>query len=137
MLQFAGLASRRMTRRAGVFLIAGGVALLPAGSRRRLLSDLAEAMFQEDFSDRCLAFDCSAATHYAAIVASRTHEGRPVSVEDAQIAAIALTAGLSLATRNTKDFKGIDGLVLVDPWNDRAPPRSSRITAEGQRAARG
>ncbi len=95
-----------------------GVALLPDGKRRALLSDLAERMFREDFSERCLPFDFSAAGEYASIVATRTRLGSPISVEDAQIAAIARGGGLALATRNTKDFSGIDGLVLVNPWAD-------------------
>ena len=93
-----------------------GISLLPAGKRKELLLDLAEQMFQEDFPDRCLPFDCEAAFEYALIVAERNRQGRPISVEDAQIAAIAGTAGLALATRNTKDFSGVKGLNLVDPW---------------------
>lgn len=95
-----------------------GIALLPDGKRRALLSDLAERMFQEDFAERCLPFDFSAAAEYALIVATRTRLGHPISVEDAQIAAIARTGGLALATRNTKDFSGIDKLILVNPWNN-------------------
>jgi toxin FitB len=93
-----------------------GIALLPDGQRKERLAGLAEAMFQEDFSDRCLAYDILAAADYAEIVAARTRLGRPVSVEDAQIAAIARSGGLTLATRNTKDFSDIDGLPLVYPW---------------------
>ena len=95
-----------------------GIALLPDGQRKELLAGLAEAMFQEDFSDCCLPFDFSAAAEYASIVATRTRQGRPISVEDAQIAAIARTGDLTLVTRNTKDFSGLDGLILVNPWND-------------------
>jgi predicted nucleic acid-binding protein len=93
-----------------------GIALLPDGKRSALLSDLAAGMFQEDFSERCLPFDFSAAGEYATIVAVRTRQGQPISVEDAQIAAIARSADLALATRNTKDFSGIEGLVLLNPW---------------------
>jgi len=95
-----------------------GIEVLPQGKRKTLLFDLAEQTFQEDFSDQCLPFDCEAAREYALIVAERNRKGRPVSVEDAQIAAIARTAGLTLATRNTKDFSGIEGLALVNPWVD-------------------
>ena len=35
---------------------------------------------------------------------------------DAQIAAIALAADLTLVTRKTKDFEGIDGLEVINPW---------------------
>ena len=92
------------------------IALLPDGQRKQRLAGLAETMIQEDFSDRCLSYDSVAAADYAAIVATRTRLGRPISVEDAQIAAIARSAGLTLATRNTKDFSGIAELPLVNPW---------------------
>lgn len=93
-----------------------GIALLPDGQRKGRLAALAEAMFEEDFSDRCLPFDLAAAADCAGIVATRSRQGRPVSVEDAQIAAIARSSGLTLATRNTKNFMGIDGLHVVNPW---------------------
>ena len=93
-----------------------GISLLPAGKRKELLLNLAEQMFQEDFPHRCLPFDCEAAREYALIVSERNRQGHPISVEDAQIAAIARTAGLELATRNTKAFSNITGLQLVDPW---------------------
>ena len=93
-----------------------GIALLRDGHRKERLADLAEAMFQDEFSDNCLSYDMRAAAQYAAIVATRTRLGRPISVEDAQIAAIARSGGLDLATRNTKDFSDIDGLQLMNPW---------------------
>jgi len=93
-----------------------GIALLPDGQRQARLAVLAEAMFHEDFSDKCLSYDAPAAAHYAGIVASRTRLGRPISVEDAQIAAIARSGGLVLATRNTRDFSDIDDLSVMNPW---------------------
>jgi len=93
-----------------------GVALLPAGKRRMALALAAEQMFEQDFAGRCLAFDAAAARNYALIVADRTRRGLPISTEDAQIAAIALAAGLTVATRNTKDFEYINGLTLANPW---------------------
>ena len=93
-----------------------GIALLPDGQRKERLAGLAEAMFQEDFPDNCLSYGMLAAAEYAAIVAARTRLGRPISVEDAQIAAIARSGGLILATRNTKDFSDIDQLQLMNPW---------------------
>ena len=98
-----------------------GVGLLPEGRRKERLLALAERMFDEDFSGRCLSFDASAAVEYASIVAARMSLGRPISVEDAQIAAIARAGRLVLATRNLKDFSGIEGLEIVDPWSAREP----------------
>ena len=94
-----------------------GIALLPAGKRRMALAIAAERMFEQDFAGQCLAFDSAGAKHYALIVADRTRRGLPISTEDAQIAATALAAGLTVATRNTKDFENIDGLTLANPWS--------------------
>lgn len=93
-----------------------GISLLPGRRRKSLLMDLAEQVFQEDFTDRCLPFDYDAALAYARVVPERNRQGRPIIVEDAQIAAIALVADLTLVTRNTKDFSGIKGLKLINPW---------------------
>lgn len=93
-----------------------GIALLPAGKRRDKLAETAEQMFAEDFAGRCLPFDDACATEYAVCVAARTHQGRAISTEDAQIASVAVVHGLSLATRNDKDFKGIHGLTVLNPW---------------------
>ena len=95
-----------------------GIALLPDGKRKAMLFEIAEQMFMEDFSNQCLPFDCDAAREYARIIAYRNQQGRPVSVEDAQIAAIAIVCSLTLATRNTKDFAGINGLAIVNPWEE-------------------
>lgn len=97
-----------------------GISLLPQGKRRREFLIAAEQTFQDDFFERCLPFDCEAAEHYAHIQAMRKQQGLPMSVEDAQIAAVALTANLVLATRNVKDFVGIDGLQIVNPWEHDA-----------------
>lgn len=94
-----------------------GIALMPDGQRKQGLQLAASSMFINEFGGRCLAFDEQAALRYAAIVASRIRLGRPISVEDAQIAAIALVHGLQLATRNERDFELIDGLAVVNPWS--------------------
>ena len=96
-----------------------GILRLPAGQRKALLLDLVEQIFKDDFYDRCLPFDCEAAFEYAVIVDQRNRQGHPISVEDAQIAAIARTAELALTTRNTKDFSDIEGLTLHNPWAEK------------------
>ena len=98
-----------------------GIALLPAGKRRTALAVAAEQMFEQDFAGHCLDFGAAAAKNYAVLVAARTRHGQPISTEDAQIAAIALAAGLTVATRNTKDFGNIDGLLLANPWHVTTP----------------
>jgi toxin FitB len=93
-----------------------GIALLPDGKRREALALAAAAMFTEEFAEANLPFDQGAAAHYAALVAYRTRIGRPISTEDAQIAAIALDHGMALATRNLRDFEEIAGITLFSPW---------------------
>ncbi len=93
-----------------------GLALMPAGKRQAALAQAAQAMFEEDFAGRCLPFDERATRHYGTIVARRIRAGRPISTEDAQIAAIALAHDLTLATRNVSDFEGIEGLKIINPW---------------------
>jgi toxin FitB len=95
-----------------------GLLLMPIGQRQEALSQAASAMFAEEFAGRCLPFDEAAARHYARIVSARMRAGRPISVEDAQIAAIALAHRMALATRNTVDFEAIDGLELINPWTN-------------------
>jgi hypothetical protein len=47
-------------------------------------------MFEENFAARCLTFDSVATEHFARLVAERRRIGRPITTQDAQIAAIAL-----------------------------------------------
>jgi predicted nucleic acid-binding protein len=93
-----------------------GMALLPEGKRKQTLTVLAQDMFDK-FPQRCLSFEELAAVHYGRIVASRIKIGRPISVEDAQIASIALANGLRLATRDEKDFAEIPDLFVINPWH--------------------
>ena len=92
-----------------------GIAILPEGQRKQGLQTAALRMFAE-FRGRCLALDEPAASRYAALLSARMRAGRPISVEDAQIAAMALAGGLVLATRNVRDFAEIEGLSVIDPF---------------------
>ena len=94
-----------------------GVAIMPAGRRRGAVEAAIEAMLREDFAGRVLPFDSAAARAYAAIAATRRADGRPAALADAQMAAIARSRGMALATRNTGDFTDM-GVDLLDPWTD-------------------
>ena len=96
--------------------ILAGIALLPAGKRREAMALAASQIFEEDFVERCIDFGGQAIPQYAMVRASRQLAGRPIDTADAQIAAIALSAHLTLVTRNTKEFEGIDGLQIINPW---------------------
>ena len=94
-----------------------GIAFLPEGKRRSGIAEAADRAFRGLFAGRVLPFDSDAARAYAEIAAARRAAGRPVSQADAQIAAIARSRGMALATRNIRDFAST-GIDLVDPWAD-------------------
>lgn len=62
------------------------------------------------FEGRILTFDVTAAFRCAAL---HVPDSRPD--RDSMIAATALVHGLTLATRNTKDFEGC-GVPVLNPW---------------------
>ena len=92
-----------------------GIAALPEGRRRAALAAAATAMFTEDFAGRILPFDAGAARCYPEIVLVRRQVGNPIEKFDALIAATAMAAGASIATRDIGGFADC-GLTLVDPW---------------------
>ena len=91
-----------------------GVALLPDGKRKRALGSMADEMLLE--FDNQYDFDSIVASEYADIVSHCTRQGRAISTEDAQIAAISRVNNAILVTRNTRDFEMIAGLELYNPF---------------------
>ena len=92
-----------------------GIARLDDGQRKEMLRALAKAMFEEDFGDRVLSFGAEEAELCGGLVARRQMQGHPISMADAQIAAISVCRGAKLATRNVGDFAGLP-LEVVNPW---------------------
>jgi predicted nucleic acid-binding protein len=92
-----------------------GIGLLPQGARKKSFLDAATYMFDDLFLNQIYGFDQFAAVEYARLVVNREKSGIPISIPDAQIAAICLVQKAQLATRNTKDFIHL-GLELVNPW---------------------
>jgi predicted nucleic acid-binding protein len=94
-----------------------GLALLPAGRRRRLLEATFDKLLAEDLENRVLDFDSAAANQAAALAAERQAAGRPVDMRDTQIAGIAVARRATIATRNVRHFEGLR-VRVVDPWNE-------------------
>ena len=92
-----------------------GLAHLPRGRKHAILSNQLDLVLTQEFAGRILPFDSPAAEAYASLVAGRRSAGQPISVFDGQIAAITLTRGATLATRNSRDFRGLR-IALLDPW---------------------
>lgn len=93
-----------------------GVRLLPEG-RRHSERDRAHTNIVFQFRDRIIPFDGDQAIVFGGLIAERRKIGRPISRADAQIAAACVSREAKLATRNTKDFEGIPGLDLINPWD--------------------
>lgn len=94
-----------------------GAAILSAGRRRDTLLARIERMLREAFEGRVLPFDSNAARDYAEIAAARRTVGRPVPPADCQIAAIARSRGMAVATRNVRDFEDMH-IEIIDPWSE-------------------
>ena len=92
-----------------------GAAILPTGRRRETLVSEIDAMLRDAFENRVLPFGSEAARAYAEIAAMRRSSGRPIAPADCQIAAIARSRNMAVATRNVRDFEDID-IEVVDPW---------------------
>lgn len=93
-----------------------GLAIMPAGRKRNNLTVEVENFLAFEVAWRILSFDRPAARAYAVIYAQRRLSGRPTSPSDCQIAAIARSQNMAVATRNTSDFTDC-GLELINPWS--------------------
>lgn len=77
------------------------------------------AQIASDFADQTIPVDREIAEFSGRLRALASAQGRPASVVDAVIAAAAMSRGLRLATRNTRDFEAF-GIALVNPWDAAA-----------------
>jgi toxin FitB len=96
--------------------IRAGIAILPEGKRRSGKQGAAEELFVALFQGRVLPFDEPAAYAYAEIVTQRRKAGRTLEALDIQIAAIAKSNNMAVATRNVADFEG-SGVAVISPWS--------------------
>lgn len=94
--------------------MAFGIARLPHGARRREL----EAKLSDwrlRYAERTLSFTGITAMIYGSVMAEALTSGHNMSVVDAQIAALAIEHGATLATRNIRDFTHV-AITLANPW---------------------
>ena len=100
--------------------IARGIALLDDGRRKHELAIWLEHELPARFESRILDLDAPTALLWGRLMGDAKREGRGLSVMDGWIAAIAKRHGITLVTRNTKDFEGT-GIELLDPWFAGSP----------------
>jgi predicted nucleic acid-binding protein len=89
-----------------------GILLLPAGRRRKRLEQWFTVGVRRM---RVLDFDTAAAAAWARLLARLKKKGRAMPVKDSLIAATAIAHGLTVATRNTHDFRNA-GLKVENPF---------------------
>ena len=98
-----------------------GLAIMPAGNRHGSLLLRTDHLLRVYLAGRVLSFDSAAAQIYADMRSHRRAIGRPVKHPDAQIAAIARSHGMAVATRNVSDFTDC-GIDLINPWSAEGTP---------------
>lgn len=90
-----------------------GIDALPDGERKMRLLDWLEIELPAFFAGRLLAVDTAVADRWGRLQAQAR---RPLPGIDSLLAATALTHGLTLITRNLKDFQYSD-LQVISPWH--------------------
>ncbi len=93
-----------------------GVALKSDGKTKRALEAWLANDLAERFSGRVVDIDRRIANAWGDLMASAKRRGLALHVMDGFLAATAMTRGLTLATRNVKDFAPL-GVPVLDPWN--------------------
>lgn len=91
-----------------------GIGALPDGRRRDMLAARIDGLLDQ-FADRVLHFDTSAALRCADLAVNARAKGRGFPTPDGYIAAIAAAHGFTVASRDTSAFHAA-GLKVIDPW---------------------
>ncbi len=91
-----------------------GILLLPQGRRRRRLERWLRAGVQRI---ECLPWEAESGLRWARLLAELRESGQAMPVKDSLIATTALLHGLTVSTRNRKDFEKA-GVKVLDPFLD-------------------
>ena len=94
--------------------ICKGIDLLPVSQKRSGLQIWLDVEVRSWFAGRILPVTESIAERWGHLAATAKQRGIAVAVVDGVIAATALEHGLTLVTRNVRDFAGLD-VVLLNP----------------------
>jgi predicted nucleic acid-binding protein len=94
--------------------LAKGIALLPAGARKRGLSSWLLGLEQR-FAHAILPVDTETSRVWGELTAHAQTRGIQIPASDGLIAATALRHGMHVMTRNTRHFAAT-GALIIDPW---------------------
>lgn len=92
-----------------------GIELMPAGRRRERLATWFAEELPARFQSRILDIDRHVAEAWGVLMARGRKAGVTIGPMDAFFAATAAAHGLTLVTRNRRDFEAV-GVPLLDPW---------------------
>ena len=95
-----------------------GIGCLPAGRRKDELSQTLDGLLQL-FHGRILPFDADAAKAYGVLATQARAAGKGFPTPDGYIAAIAMSNGFSVATRDASPFKAAN-VPVINPWDPAA-----------------
>jgi predicted nucleic acid-binding protein len=95
-----------------------GITVLPEGKRRQQLQQWVDETLRPWFDGRILPVSESVAERWGLLAGECQLTGRPLNVADGLIAATALEHGLTVVTRNVKDFSNL-GVSVVDLWRGK------------------
>lgn len=93
-----------------------GIDRLSAGAHRRQLDGWLRDELPLRFETRILPVTSQIADEWGRVVARSEARGRPLGAMDGLIAATASVHGLTLVTRNTRDFEA-SLKAFLNPWN--------------------
>jgi predicted nucleic acid-binding protein len=93
-----------------------GATLLPRSTKRTQLEHFIDVAIPLWFSDRVLPVTKAIAERWGVLDGQRQAAGRPLGVADGMIAATAMEHSLTLVTRNSKDYQGLE-VTLFNPWD--------------------
>lgn len=92
-----------------------GVALMQTGRRRDALAHWLAGDLVDRFAGRILPVDEQTAFRWGDLMAEAKRRGQGLASMDGLLAATAIAHGLTLVTRNGRDFHGLP-VELLDPW---------------------
>ncbi len=93
-----------------------GIERLQPSRRKDSLTASVDRLEAEGYRDRILPLDSAAAAEFGRLAVKRERMGRRMAPIDALIAAIILTHGAALATRDTRDFSDL-GFDVINPFD--------------------
>jgi predicted nucleic acid-binding protein len=95
--------------------ICKGIDLLPISQKRSSLQDWLDIDVRSWFTGRILPVTEAIAERWGHLAAQARKQGIALAVVDGILSATASEHGLTLVTRNTKDYTGL-GVALLNPW---------------------